>query len=114
MTPRDSQYVTGVERYPEIDAHFESNVKGLHIIGAANGSQRTGCDVERSTVSRSSSKLRARAISSPVAATTQLPPSKIVDSHATHIYSPSSRHSWERINPPFPSPLRRLIVSTSK
>jgi thioredoxin reductase/Pyruvate/2-oxoacid:ferredoxin oxidoreductase delta subunit len=38
MAPKDHQYATGVERYPELDKHLQSNVKGLHIIGAANGS----------------------------------------------------------------------------
>ncbi len=34
----DPQYVTGVERRPQLDRNFQSNVKGLYIIGAANGS----------------------------------------------------------------------------
>ncbi len=35
---RDPQYAGGVERRPELDRHFQTNIKGLHIIGAANGS----------------------------------------------------------------------------
>ncbi len=38
MARRDPQYATGVEHYPELDKHLQSNIKGLHIIGAANGS----------------------------------------------------------------------------
>ncbi len=38
MAPKDHQYATGVELYPELDKHLQSNVKGLHIIGAASGS----------------------------------------------------------------------------
>lgn len=38
MAARDAQYATGVESRPELDRHFQSRVKGLHIIGAANGS----------------------------------------------------------------------------
>ena len=34
----DPQYSSGVEERPELDRSFESSVKGLHIIGAANGS----------------------------------------------------------------------------
>ncbi len=36
--PTDPQYSSGVEERPEVDRHLQSNVKGLHIIGAANGS----------------------------------------------------------------------------
>ena len=38
LRPPDPQYASGVEARPELDRSFESSVKGLHIIGAANGS----------------------------------------------------------------------------
>ncbi|MBD3336318.1 MAG: SidA/IucD/PvdA family monooxygenase, partial [Candidatus Eisenbacteria bacterium] len=38
MAPRDPQYSDGVERRAELDRHLQSNVEGLHIAGAANGS----------------------------------------------------------------------------
>ncbi len=38
MATADPQYASGVEQFPELDKHLQSSVKGLHIIGAANGS----------------------------------------------------------------------------
>ena len=35
MPGKDPQYARGVEMRPELDRHFQSNIKGLHIIGAA-------------------------------------------------------------------------------
>lgn len=54
MPQSDPQYITGVERFPELDKDLQSSVKGLHIIGAANGSPllktciNEGVDVIRS------------------------------------------------------------------
>jgi len=38
MAASDPQYSSGVEHRPSLDKHLQSSVKGLHIIGAANGS----------------------------------------------------------------------------
>ena len=38
MAPKDPQYAEGVEQRPGLDRRLQSNVKGLHIVGAANGS----------------------------------------------------------------------------
>ncbi len=38
LVRRDPQYAEGVESRPELDAHLQTNIKGLHIVGAANGS----------------------------------------------------------------------------
>ncbi len=36
--PNDPQYLGGVEQRPDLDRHLQSNIEGIHIIGAANGS----------------------------------------------------------------------------
>lgn len=38
MSHKDAQYATGVEIRPELDRHLQTNVRGIHIVGAANGS----------------------------------------------------------------------------
>jgi thioredoxin reductase/NAD-dependent dihydropyrimidine dehydrogenase PreA subunit len=38
LVRKDPQYAEGVEIRPELDRHFQSNIKGLYIVGAANGS----------------------------------------------------------------------------
>ncbi len=38
MAALDPQYANGVESFPTLDKHLQSNIKGLHIVGAANGS----------------------------------------------------------------------------
>jgi len=38
MSATDPQYANGVEHSPTLDKHLQTSVKGLHIVGAANGS----------------------------------------------------------------------------
>ena len=38
LVRKDHQYAEGVENRPELDRHFQTNIKGLHIVGSANGS----------------------------------------------------------------------------
>ncbi|RME30494.1 MAG: FAD-binding protein, partial [Deltaproteobacteria bacterium] len=38
LVRKDPQYVEGVEKSPRLDKHFQSDVRGLHVVGAAAGS----------------------------------------------------------------------------
>ena len=38
LVRKDPQYSEGVEARPELDRYLQGNIKGLHIVGAANGS----------------------------------------------------------------------------
>jgi hypothetical protein len=65
MAPKDPQYAGGVEMRPELDRHLQTNVKGLHIIGAANGSPLLKtCINEGVQVIRSISRLMPPAVES--------------------------------------------------